>query len=162
MGEELKPGEEESKWRAPKGETELREYPEEETTEIKSGEVSELDLDSLSVGDKIIVDTGDDPEQLSRYEITIVSKPKKSDNPFKIEYSHYWLGNPAKVDNVTAKFPGGFRKSAPQHGWAGVSQHFIRVGDKDCLYFETPKDAVTGDKIGKSTRTMPIRRIEII
>ena len=132
---------------------EFNEPPLEETgvkTEIEEGEeVSEVNFASLRRGDKLKITTD------SELDIVITGKRQNDllvtvDSKFR-----------ERREEFTARMVGGLTIGEGQGPVLGI----IKVSDgedKNCVYFETLKDAGTNEKMARAMRSTPIQRITLI
>lgn len=138
-------------------------------------EVDEVRFEDLERGDKLIVDTSDNPEgELgTKYEIEAdkIAKTRKGKiKHLEVSFKQFTRGHkePAEGKELVAKMPGGFVKFRQKDN---TTPGVIRREENNCLYFKNVnyKNQFEDTKSGKrrarycsSIRTTPIRKILLI
>lgn len=126
--------------------------------EKREKEEDKVRFEDLHEKDVLIVDTGDDPDNIERREITITGALRTKDG--EIKYLNVEFINKSG-DVIVAQTPGSFEKHKEKDN---VSKGEISKAENHCLYFENLNyrdKTENGKKVRYSTseRTMPIRRI---
>ncbi len=142
------------------------EKPEPFEAEKEKG-IEQIDLRELSAGDRVKIETGDDPENISIYEMTILGREKGRPR-VDAKKQYFYKGEARDKSRFTARWvAGGF--DLPSYGGdekfkgqklSKEEKEFLNnlVKPGDHLYFETiktPKENSTT----VANMTMPIRKI---
>lgn len=115
-------------------------------------EVEEVKFKDLEKGDKLMVETGDEEDGISRYEITVEGKRKHA---LRVSVRSEWG---KETGEFTARIMGGLTMEK------GETSGLIKISgkeEKNCLYFQNLRDAKTELRTG-AMRTRPIGKILVI